>query len=110
MAVEMAPIATTTALQMQTPAQGLLTDVPCTLSIPGRWAGPATSDVRNEYIFTYDRLHYDSLLHIITFHYYIVITSLLHHYYVLLHLIITYYYIVIITSLLRHYYIIITSL
>ena len=37
----MAPIVTTTTLQRLTPGQGLLMAVPCTLSIPGRWAGPA---------------------------------------------------------------------
>ena len=41
----MAPIATTTTLQMLTPAQGLGTAVPCTLSIPGRWAGPAIREI-----------------------------------------------------------------
>ena len=41
----MAPIATTTTLQMLTPAQGLGTDVPCTLSFPGRWAGPAIHEI-----------------------------------------------------------------
>ena len=39
-AVEMEHIVMTTTLQVQIPVQGLGMEVPCTLSIPGRWAGP----------------------------------------------------------------------
>jgi hypothetical protein len=44
-AVEMEHIVTTTTLQVQTPVQGLGMAVPCTLSIPGRWAGPCISEI-----------------------------------------------------------------
>ena len=44
-AVAMAPIARTTTLLKLTPAQGLGTAVPCTLSIPGCWAGPAIREI-----------------------------------------------------------------
>ena len=44
-AVEMAHIVTTTTLQVQTPVQGLGMAVSCTLSIPGRWAGPKIREI-----------------------------------------------------------------
>ena len=55
-----------------TPAQGLGTVVPCTLSIPGRWAGPAISGIQNSN-------EVRTLLHIITY-YYISTNSLSSHY------------------------------
>ena len=44
-AVAMAPIATIKTLLKLIPAPGLGTVVPCTLSIPGSWAGPAISEI-----------------------------------------------------------------
>ena len=44
-AVAMVPIATTMTLQKLTPAPGLGTAVPCTLSVPGCWAGPMICEI-----------------------------------------------------------------
>ena len=41
----MAPIALIKTLLKLIPAPGLGTVVPCTLSIPGRWAGPAIREI-----------------------------------------------------------------
>ena len=43
--IPLAPIATNKTLQKLTPAQGLGTALPCTLSIPGLWAGPAICEI-----------------------------------------------------------------
>ena len=44
-AVEMAPIATTKTLLKLTPAPCPGSGLGCTLSIPGRWAGPAIREI-----------------------------------------------------------------
>ena len=60
-AIAMEPIATTITSPELTPAPGLLTAAPYSLSISGLWAGPVTHEIK------------ERLLH----HYYIIMTSLL---------------------------------
>ena len=59
-AVAMAPIALIKTLLKLIPAPGLGTVVPCTLSIPGRWAGPAISKMEIKFgrYYTYYRSTY----------------------------------------------------
>ena len=57
----MAPIATNKTLLKLTSAPGLGTVVPSTLSIPGRWAGPAIREIEMK------RGRYYTLLRITTY-------------------------------------------